>query len=333
MSDSSEKILDRINTALREYAQQGFNVPGVTIITEAPDFMKPSIRIVQIDTIIPHGKTSNDHIYSVGGGKFAFGRLAIQEFAAAGRINLRIVSTSAVRIHGAQSYTAKVMGERYEVDGAPKNIEDEKTYNLTIRAEEMVMKYEERAQKDHPEWSAEQKREFVAKQVKKVMIEKHKFAGEMAITGAQARVVTKMLGLKPAYALQELKKPFIIVAMTPVVDMHDPDIKRMVTSAMLGIRDVLYPTPAPVPVIQAPAPLEELALTGHSALEFDAMPVEAEPVGVDLHGPTIAEFEDCPRVVRLNILKRMVPGDEDMGKLVVMEDGDLVTLYRRLKAA
>ena len=61
------------------------------------------------------------------------------------------------------------------------------------------------------------------------MIEKRKFAMEMAITGAQARVVTKLLGLKPAYTIEELRKPFVIVSMHLVVNMKDADIKRMVT--------------------------------------------------------------------------------------------------------
>lgn len=58
------------------------------------------------------------------------------------------------------------------------------------------------------------------------------------------------LGLKQIYALDELKKPFVIFRATWLPDMSDPVTRQMVTAAELGANHLLYPpasTPAALP--------------------------------------------------------------------------------------
>lgn len=328
------KMLTEINESLKEYLQKGFNVPGSTIFTKTVDFMQPSIRVVTIDTNL-----KQNEIYPINGGKYGFGRPAIQKFVDAGRIELKL-PPDAIRVEkgkGVARYTAKVIGERYELDGSPKRLEDAKPYDLIIREEEMMMKYEEKVEKEHPNWSEKQKKDWVTKCVKKIMIEKHKFAAESAITGAQARVVQKLLGLKPAYALEELKKPFVIVAVTPVVDMKDPDIKKMVTAHMLGIRETLYPHASGMPSFQP-----------HINEIIDVSDVEPESDQVDktdsiCGGSAVSgiaplstageDFDDYPRNVKENILRKLITDSSAADDLVNMKDEELVDLFVRLKAA
>jgi hypothetical protein len=314
--------------------QKGFNVPGCTIFAKIVDFMQPSIRVVTIDTNLKQSE-----IYPINGGKYGFGRPAIQKFVDAGRIELKL-PPDAIRVErgkGIARYTAKVIGERYELDGSPKRLEDAKPYDLIIREEEMMMKYEEKVEKEHPKWSEKQKMDWVTKCVKKIMIEKHKFAAESAITGAQARVVQKLLGLKPAYTLEELKKPFVVVAVTPVVDMKDPDIKKMVTAHMLGIRETLYPHAMGMPSYH-PCVTETIGVSdiGPESDQVDrtvAISGESATSNIIPFRTAAEDFDDYPRNVKENILRKLITDSAAADNLVNMKDEELVDLFMRLKAA
>ena len=328
------KTLTEINESLKEYLQKGFNVPGCTIFAKVVDFMQPSIRVVTIDTNLKQSE-----IYPINGGKYGFGRPAIQKFVDAGRIELKL-PPDAIRVErgkGIARYTAKVIGERYELDGSPKRLEDAKPYDLIIREEEMMMKYEEKVEKEHPNWSEKQKMDWVTKCVKKIMIEKHKFAAESAITGAQARVVQKLLGLKPAYTLEELKKPFVVVAVTPVVDMKDPDIKKMVTAHMLGIRETLYPhamgMPSYQPCVTQTIGVSDIGPENDQVDETIAISGESAASNIIPFRTATEDFDDYPRNVKENILRKLITDSAAADNLVNMKDEELVDLFMRLKVA
>ncbi|NOZ68511.1 MAG: hypothetical protein GXP46_04550, partial [Deferribacteres bacterium] len=111
---------------------------------------------------------------------------------------------------------------------------------------------------EHKDWSEEKKRRRVEESTKNYILSQNKFKYEIALTGAQSRVVSKLLGLKSTYTLEELKRPFVIVAMVPDWDRNDPEIKRMVTARMLGFSEQLYPSTGlpcndPAPDCTAPA--------------------------------------------------------------------------------
>jgi hypothetical protein len=173
--------------------------------------------------------------------------------------------------------------------------------------------------------------------VKKIMIEKHKFAAESAITGAQARVVQKMLGLKPAYSLEELKKPFVIVAVTPIVDMKDPEIKKMVTAHMLGIRETLYPHAAVIPSFQpCVSETDDMSGIGPESVqgrEVDLLSVDSAASGGPHFQTSGEDFDDYPRRVKESILRNMIADSGTAEDLADMKDEQLVDLFVRLKAA
>ena len=102
------KTLTEINESLKEYLQKGFNVTVCTIFTKIVDFMQPSIRVVTIDTNLKQSET-----YPINGGKYGFGRPAMQKFVDAGRIELKF-PPDAIRVErgkGFARYTAKVIGD------------------------------------------------------------------------------------------------------------------------------------------------------------------------------------------------------------------------------
>ena len=315
-----------VNTKIKEYVNQGYNVPGVAVITELADFMRPSIRIVKIDTteeanevypVSGFKKDEDRKAYAARGGKFGLARPAIQKFARAGRIELKIPNggTRVVRGNGIESYIAKVVGERYELDGSPTRKEDEKTYDLIAREQELRFKYENNTP-NIPRWFKGIKKDWIEYLVQKAITEKRKFAMEMAITGAQGRVVQKLLCLNPAYTLNELGKPFVIVSVTPSVDFKDPVIKQMVTAHLVGIENVLYQTAAG---IGYPSPQYVPALPA-SEIAAEVRPETPTPVS----HVSVEDFEAYPRDFQEMILQKAL-GGSDFSRLT---DGEIVASYR-----
>ena len=310
--------ITKFNDELKRYVQQGYHLPGVTVITEIADFMRPSLWTVQIDSDITHGE-----VYPVGGGKLGLGRGAISKFTNAGRIKLTIPpgGTRVIKGNGTESYVAKIKGSRYEIDGFPKEIEEEKVYDLIAREAELRLKYEKKAQ-ENKNWTDAQKKAYVDKALYEVMVEKRKFAMESAITGAQARVVEKLLGIKPAYTREELKKPFVIVSVVPVVDLKDPSIKKMVTAQMLGITDTLFQTAAGLDYshqyVQALPPAQEV------------VPEITVSTAASLPGRmSVEDFEAYPRNLQEGILRQMF-GDANPPAFTGMSDEKLVDMYRNM---
>ncbi len=313
--DSPQKI----NGLLEQYLKMGYHVPGATVYAEIAPFMKPAVRTVSINPDIRAGE-----VFAVSGGKLAFCRPAIQKFIDAGRIELSIPQDPVVdKGKDVHRIRVSVVGERYDLDGAPKRLEDVKVIDLVAREEEARNQYEAKTKKD-PELknkSEQEKREYIEGAVRKLMIEKQKFAVEAAITGAQARVVQKLLGIKPAYSAAELKHPFVILSVIPLVDMEDPDIKRMVTARMLGIRDVMYPgTQRP----HLPAPVHATA-EPHVELSCEPAP---RPLGCDDGG-----FNDLPRSQRITILRQIIADAEMSVRLPGLPDTELSRLFAEFRTA
>lgn len=82
-----------------------------------------------------------------------------------------------------------------------------------------------------------------------------KFVAERAETGAKARAIRGLLGMKAAYALEELKKPFIIpqIQMNAEAIAADPDGRRMLLASAVGAIGAVFGNGA-APALPAPAP-------------------------------------------------------------------------------
>jgi hypothetical protein len=323
----SKNEIEDLNKQLKDYQTKGYNIPGTTVLREtSADFLRPTIRLVTLNPNIKEGD-----IYEVSGGKCAFGRPAIQKFADAGRIELSIPQngTRIERGPKLERCIARVVGERYDLDGALKRIEDEKSLDLIAIAESLYNKNMGKVSRNHPKWSLAQKEEFVESYVSEVMVDKRKFAPEMAITGAQARVVTKLLGLKPAYTREELTKPFVIISVELVVDMKDPATRQMVTAHMLGIREAIFPQSVQSAYVSPPAEsIREVEVIKDPALVTASVsPLPVRPANAD------DNFLDYPRAMREAIVRRL-PGAQSFEKDIHnLPDTELSSLYGSLKKA
>jgi hypothetical protein len=243
-------IISTINSELRSLKDRGYNIHGTTVITTKPPFFKPVIRIVEIDTAMDsRGKIIGSDIYPVTGGKYAFTFTAIKRFIDAGRIEF---GKPEIDINSEfETVTAYVRGSRFDIEGTVRVQSDGKTINIPAREFEITETYSKKGEElaRNEKWTEERLKRYIDMNVKSYMIQLRKFAVERAISGAQARVVAKLLGMKRAYPIGDLKKPFVVLSVIPDIDMEDQRIKEVVTLNAIGLRDIYYPAGSSLPQI------------------------------------------------------------------------------------
>lgn len=333
-------VISEINAQLEQYRQARANIPGIVTITRKPDYMTPVVRIVQINTDLSAGE-----IYSVSGGKYAFAQLAMLKFMQAGRIEFDSASHRGTRVDDRRdpdSIEVKVVGKRFDMDGVVQCMPDEKKMNLQARAEAMRYSYELKVNKDNPRMPEDQKKLIVEKKLKEYVLQLRKFMHEIAVSGAQARVITKLLGLKKAYTLDELKKPFIIVSLIPEVDMTDPAIKQMVTAHMLGIKDLLYPTAAGITSTYMPHESVSIhheiggilpEFDGEAEIQsFDNDTQVAPPAQPAAINRDVLDFKEYPLDVQVEIVEKLMAGKgiTPMKPLKEAGEDEIFNLYKQL---
>jgi hypothetical protein len=312
-------VIATINKELEQYRTKGYNVVGVTTIYEKPEFMTPVVKVVQISP-----DTNAGEVYPLQGGKYGLSSLAYNKFRLAGRIEFEEVQGGAIIVRkGPDGYevTARAIGKRPDLEGTYKREYDEKTINFTAREERVRATYTAKAKKEHTGWNDDRVRQYVEHMVQDYMRGLKTFANEIALSGAQARVITKLLGLKKHYTKEELSRPFVIVSVIPEIDMKDPEIKRMVTGHLMGIKPELFPTATGVAQIPQYVSYERPLL-----------------IATDTHPPasSLEDFESLPRVLQEKEVRSLI-GD---GRLHIspeavgsMSTRELVSAYREAACA
>lgn len=114
------------------------------------------------------------------------------------------------------------------------------------------------------------------------LIKARAVGNELCETKAMLRAL-RTLGIRPAYTVEELQKPFLIVRFSFTPDMKDPEIKKLVTERAIGGIGALYPemsSPPELSTTSAPAlpaktdPFEE-AEAAAAAPAGDGRPIGA----------------------------------------------------------
>lgn len=321
-------IISTINAELSGFKVKGYNIPGTTVITTKPPFFKPVIRIVEIDTAMDSkGRITGSDIYPVSGGKFAFTFTAIKRFIDAGRIEF---DKPDIDINSEfETVTAYVRGSRFDIEGTVRVQSDGKTINIPAREFEITETYgkkgDELAKKE--KWTEERLRRYIDMNVKSYMIQLRKFAVERAISGAQARVVTKLLGMKQAYPFGELKKPFVVLSVIPDIDMEDQRIKEVVTLNAIGLRDIYYPAGSGLPHVPHVHAVGQRSVKSVSS--------GASRKGVEARLPYVEDFLEFPVERQREILRKLAIKKGVSSPLPVehMTEEERKSFYERVHAA
>jgi hypothetical protein len=120
-----------------------------------------------------------------------------------------------------------------------------------------------------------------------------KFGAALTETKALNRLA-RNLGIRQSYTIEELRsKPFIIYRPMFNYDLQDPEVKRMLTAANLGARQLLYPQPDPqAPISHAHG---EPPIEGSLAVEETSEPEEQVATDKAPQDAIEASFEEVPK--------------------------------------
>lgn len=179
----------------------------------------------------------------------------------------------------------------------------------------------------HKNKSEARQSEFVDFCVRRDMIFKRKHKMKLAESGAKARVIKALLGVKKSYTMKELKNPFVVVRVTIQPDLNDPKVKEQLTQISIqAITGIYGPNMAPAQI------------THYEEPPLDINPEEIEEIEPDY----LDEFKSADKASRIAMVKRLFttknlkPGDkiyEDNWVGVRLQEFDaknLDILYSRL---
>lgn len=138
---------------------------------------------------------------------------------------------------------------------------------------------------------------YIAKCIRRDVLQKRKHKAKLAETGAMTRVVRALLNLKPTYTAKELEQPFIVVRTVFQPDYSDPETKKQLTSASIqavaGVFGPARQAAAPLRLVEPPVDVTPAPETEFPD-EIPDVPPDDEPLdGTEEEGlpdPAIADF-------------------------------------------
>ena len=314
-------ILAEMNKKLDDFKKKGYNIPGATTVEVKPLRLRPVIEQVVVD--INDGAGDIRHL---SGNKYELTAQALKRFRIAGNITFSEPKTTEIR---PKLIEIEVTGRRFRLNGTPDFLPDRKCIDLEAYEENQRKANLKKVDEEHRNKSPEEKRLIVERKVKEAVSSRRAYLRECAITGAQRRVVIKLLGIKTAYTKAELQKPFIIVSMIPDTGGNcDPEFLRMIGFQALDITEMMFKTARGI---------------SEEKPRMDVVPLrEAEPANVveerDIVEPPASDpfdvetYRDSPREVQEQILARMF-GERGLPLISFggMKEEELVGLCRQVQ--
>lgn len=260
MSKKEEKALVKIEDLQKDYPAGKFNllVPTTTIQQISP-FHSPTIEVVQVNSDPKAGE-----IYKVAGTqKYALGKTPLMRIYYAAGIKVdpnhsRIVSNS-------RDYCCyEVLGGIQKSDGAWVAFRATKEWDAEIRKEQLTREVEKKAKTQiaNGYLKEEDEKAYIENYVRDNLLRERANKLSLCETKALERLVRGILGMKGAYTLEEIKKPFVIPRISFSPDYGDPKIKQfLLQSAAMATASIYGSGPvakgqagAMPPVIEIPAP-------------------------------------------------------------------------------
>jgi hypothetical protein len=143
--------------------------------------------------------------------------------------------------------TYKAVGGIRKADGQPVFFSAEYDIDFEVMEEELRELYEKKAARIKDK-NAAQRAEYIDYCVKRDMLQKRKFKLRLCEAGAMNRVLRMLLGIKQAYTVAELNKPFVMARIVFRPDYNDKDVKRALVDAHIKSMMGIYGPNAAAPV-------------------------------------------------------------------------------------
>jgi hypothetical protein len=167
----------------------------------------------------------------------------------------------------------RAVGGIRKADGQPVFFSAEYDIDFEVTEEELRGMYDKKAAKMRDK-NATQKAEYIEYCVKRDMLQKRKFKLRLCEAGAMNRVLRMLLGIKQAYTVAELSKPFVMARIVFRPDYNDKEVKRQLVDAHIKAMTGIY---GPTAVAAMPEKTEPIDIT--------PCPPEKEPeTGADAEG-------------------------------------------------
>lgn len=168
------------------------------------------------------------------------------------------------------------------------------------------------------------------------VMQQRKFGLELAETKSLNRLA-RNLGIKQAYTIEELSKPFVIFRASYVPDLSNPRVAEMMAAASLGARHTMYPgasAPQQVPLMGEGAPISHAHGDPQDVLTGDIVPETPERMqtAAPPEGAEDVNFEEPPKpaepvaapLFHVTKVKRL---GKDVDQKFFIETQEGITLY------
>ncbi|MGO9377045.1 MAG: hypothetical protein ACLP29_00675 [Dissulfurispiraceae bacterium] len=324
-----QNSVDQINKRLKQYLDDGCNVPGVTHIAFSPPLMRHDVKEVIVN---PDAEDETAEVYLMDDGFYSFTAFGVDKFRIAAGITFD-PSLRDVRVDDGKDpdlVRVKVIARRFGLDGLVKQEPGFGEIIIPAYEDAARVRYwkvaEERAKAEG--WSEAQKKAFVEMNIKEYSARLRAGVLQRAVTKAKVNCVTKLLGLRPRYTKGELLKPFIIVVTTPDFEQDKMVFERYTEKLLnLTLGEDLYQTGSGIPSVS-----KKVSEPDPVAQEL-APAVELLPNAPANQSGCPGGFAELPRVARTRILTRIIT-EKAIGDVHVaaLSDSEMSALYNKIAA-
>lgn len=308
------------------------NVAGSAMIGEC-SYYAPQLRIVEINP-----DPTAQEVVRNDNGLYSLLAPALRKFQLAGGIEFPANTTQVRRDEtNPDVVRATVAGKRIDSSGMHREEAESAEVVLSVRAEHARNEYAAKVQTD-PQYANMQEAErktLIERQVKEAVLNTQQHSSSIAVTMAKSRAILKMLGLKSGYTEEEIRRPFVVVAMVPDLPKDNPAVAAAVALGVLGIKQSMYPTGVGIPAYGAEAS-QDVPETSASDAAVQAYTAPVAPAKTSAPAADRAAamgFNAFPRLIRHKTVIKLarkrgrVLTDDD---LKTLSDADLAGLYNEL---
>lgn len=241
---------------IERYKSKGYNIvlPTEQIFQLSP-LQRIHFEILHIDTDPTHneiyqvfggGGTPDEDDDSTAsskpksGGRYGLGKGAVDKFANA--VGLIWVPEHCHRMDDGQNPNLALFqacGIIKKPDGSFITVTQTYELDVTIREAELKLKYEHKTKRDGTPYYT---KNDIAYRVQKEGLRLRRFKTSLAESGAQTRVIKKILALKSWYTLEELKKPFAVPKVSLDINylLANPDTRAQAIRQAIGAENAIF---------------------------------------------------------------------------------------------
>lgn len=297
---------ESVTKEIEKYKEQKANmlIPS-THIDGLSDWHKPVID----EVFLSPERDAGDAYYDTITKKYRLTKQGLIKLSVTAGVMWHPTGTRRIDNRQDRDYCAfRAIGGIRKADGTPVWLKAEYDLDFEVVADEIEEQYEKKASDyerypdKNPWWgkmSPADQKAYIAKCVRRDVLQKRKHKAKLCESGAKTRVVRELLGLKSSYTKEELAKPFVMVRIVFSPNMDDPEVKKRLldasVQAMLGVYGL---PPEQQQVIDIPP--DDVADVPDNDPE---MPEPTEPEQPPEGDPARVDFENADRDTQINVLK------------------------------